>query len=207
MEYKVEQATLRNDLKKYKRALLEAERNVAKMAEEIKNTRNSTDPSFVCPLEHGMSEEEAAMLRAAQDEAEEYKNEVMFAKQEIENLKRELWEVKREKQELENSSPEDIVHLENQIDELKGQKEDLEMENNNLKEEVGQKDDEIVLLLFNIAYFRIFCKIDLPNSKRKLRTSNLEESAQQMTMNWLSNCRNLRRKSDISTRYYYPPLN
>jgi DNA repair exonuclease SbcCD ATPase subunit len=144
VEYKVEQATLRHELKKYKRSLLEAERNVAKMAEEIKATKNTTDPSFVCQLDHGMSEEEAAQLRSAQEEAEEYKNEAMFAKQEIEELKRELWEVKREKQELESSSPDDVIHLENQVEQLKGQNEDLDLENKTLKQEIEQREDEIV---------------------------------------------------------------
>ena len=77
MEYKVEQATLRN---------------IARMAEEIKTTKSASDPSFVCPLEHGMSEEEADQLRQAQEEAEENRNEVMFAKKEIEDLKREEYQ-------------------------------------------------------------------------------------------------------------------
>jgi phage host-nuclease inhibitor protein Gam len=146
VEFKVEQATLRNELKKYKRSLLDAERNVARMAEEIKATKNSTDPSFVCPLEHGMSEEEVALLRQAQEEAEENKNEVMFAKKEVEDLKRELWETKREVQALENESPEDVAALESQVEELKGINEDLDMDNKTLKDQVGQKDDEIVCL-------------------------------------------------------------
>jgi chromosome segregation ATPase len=147
VEFKVEQATLRNELKKYKRSLIDAERNVARMAEEIKATKNSTDPSFVCPLDHGMSEEEAALLRQAQEEAEENKNEVMFAKKELDDLKRELWEAKREIQSLENGNPEDVAALESQVEELKGVNEDLDMEVKTLKEEVGQKDDEIVWLV------------------------------------------------------------
>lgn len=148
MEYKVEQATLRNELKKYKRSLLDAERNVARMAEEIKTTKSASDPSFVCPLEHGMSEEEADQLRQAQEEAEENRNEVMFAKKEIEDLKRELWEARREKQKLENEGPEDVAALETQVEELKGANEDLDLENKKLQEEIGQKDDEIVSFLF-----------------------------------------------------------
>jgi predicted nucleic acid-binding Zn-ribbon protein len=144
VEYKVEQTTLRNDLKKYKRALVDAERNVARMAEEIKATKNSTDPSFVCHLDHGMSEEEAAALKQAQEEADEYKNEVMFAKREIEELKGELWETQMEKQKLENEGPEDVAQLEAQIEELKGVNEDLDMEVKTLREEVEQKNDEIV---------------------------------------------------------------
>ena len=144
MEYKVEQATLRNELKKYKRALLDAERNVARMAEEVKATKSSSDPSFVCPLEHGMSEEEAAILKQAQEEAEDNKNEVMFAKKEIEDLKRELWEARREKQRLEEHGPEEVETLESQVEELKGQNEDLDMENKKFKMEIDQKDDEIV---------------------------------------------------------------
>lgn len=130
------------------------------MAEEIKATKNSTDPSFVCTLDHGMSEEEAAQLRQAQEDAEENKNEVMFAKQEIEDLKRELWEVKREKKELEESSPEDVVHLEGQVEELKGLNEDLDLENKTLKQEIEQKDDEIVWLFFCLTNVRISCKIN-----------------------------------------------
>lgn len=148
MEYKVEQATLRNELKKYKRSLLDAERNVARMAEEIKTTKSASDPSFVCPLEHGMSEEEADQLRQAQEEAEENRNEVMFAKKEIEDLKRELWEARREKQKLENEGPEDVAALETQLEELKGANEDLDLENKKLQEEIGQKDDEIVSFPF-----------------------------------------------------------
>jgi phage-related minor tail protein len=116
------------------------------MAEELKATKNTTDPSFVCPLEHGMSEEEAALLRQAQEEAEENKNEIMFAKKEVEDLKRELWETKREVQALENESPEDVAALESQVEELKGINEDLDMDNKTLKDQVGQKDDEIVRL-------------------------------------------------------------
>lgn len=144
MEYKVEQATLRNELKKYKRSLVDAERNVARMAEEIKATKNSTDPSFVCHLDHGMSEEEAAALKQAQEEAEENKNEVMFAQKEIEELKRELWETQRENQKLEDEGPEDVAQLEAQIEELKGVNEDLGLEVKTLREEVEQKNDEIV---------------------------------------------------------------
>jgi hypothetical protein len=116
------------------------------MAEEIKTTKSASDPSFVCPLEHGMSEEEAAQLRQAQEEAEENKNEVMFAKKEIEDLKRELWEARREKQKLESEGPEDVAVLEAQVEELRGVNEDLDLENKKLQEEIGQKDDEIVAL-------------------------------------------------------------
>jgi predicted nucleic acid-binding Zn-ribbon protein len=144
VEYKVEQATLRNDLKKYKRALLDAERNVARMAEEVKTTKSANDPSFVCPLEHGMSETEAAALKQAQEEAEDNKNEVMFAKKEIEDLKRELWEARREKQRLEEEGPDDVVALENQVEELKGVNEDLDLDVKKFREEIDQKDDEIV---------------------------------------------------------------
>lgn len=144
MEYKVEQATLRNDLKKYKRSLLDAERNVARMAEEIKHTKNTTDPSFVCPLEHGMSEEEAALLKQAQEEAEENKNEVMFAKKEVEDLKRELWETTREKNRLETEGTDDVVALEAQVEEFRGINEDLNSEIKTLKNEIELKDEEIV---------------------------------------------------------------
>ncbi len=81
------------------------------MAEEIKTTKNSTDPSFVCPLDHGMSEEEAALLKHAQEEAEENKNELMFAKKEIEDLKRELWESQRERKRLEDQGAGEDVGL------------------------------------------------------------------------------------------------
>jgi hypothetical protein len=145
VDFKVEQATLRNDLKKYKRSLLEAERNVARMAEEIKHTKNSSDPSFVCPLEHGMSEEEAAVLKQAQEEAEEQKNEAMFAKKEAEDLKRELWETTKEKTRLETEGSDDIVALEAQVDELKGINEELDSEIKTLKNEIELKDEEIVL--------------------------------------------------------------
>jgi len=147
VEYKVEQATLRNELKKYKRSLIEAERNVARMAEEIKHTKNSTDPSFVCPLEHGMSEEEAALLKQAQEEAEENKNEAMFARKEVEDLKRELWEATREKNRLETEGSEDVVALEAQVEELRGTNEDLDSEVKTLKNDVEMKDEEIVCIL------------------------------------------------------------
>lgn len=114
------------------------------MAEEVKATKSSSDPSFVCPLEHGMSEEEAAQLKQAQEEAEDNKNEIMFAQKEIEDLKRELWDAKRERQRLEQEGPEDVVALEAQVEELKGVNEDLDLENKKFKEEVDQKDDEIV---------------------------------------------------------------
>jgi uncharacterized protein (DUF3084 family) len=141
----VEQATLRNELKKYKRSLLDAERNVARMAEEIKSTKSSSDPSFVCPLEHGMSEEEAALLKQAQEEAEENRNEVMFAKKEIEDLKREVYEIKREKQILERERPGDVGVLEEEVEKWKDANEDLNLEINSLKEQVDQKDDELVI--------------------------------------------------------------
>jgi len=135
---------LQTDLKKYKRALQEAERNVIRMAEEIKATKNnpSGDPSIACPLEHGMSEEEAAMLKAAQEEAEENKNEVMFAKKEVEELKRELWETRRQKQKLEEQA--DVAVWEKQVDELKGVNEDLQLEVGTLKEQVELKEEELV---------------------------------------------------------------
>jgi phage host-nuclease inhibitor protein Gam len=147
VEYKVEQATLRNELKKYKRSLIEAERNVARMAEEIKNTKNSTDSTFVCPLEHGMSEQEAALLKQAQEEAEENKNEAMFAKKEVEDLKRELWEATRENNRLETEGSEDVVALEAQVEELRGINEDLDSEVKTLKNDVEMKDEEIVCTL------------------------------------------------------------
>ena len=155
MDYKVEQATLRNDLRKYKRSLLEAERNVARMAEEIKQTKNSSDPSFVCPLEHGMSEEEAALLKQAQEEAEEQKNEAMFAKQEVEELKKELWETKKEMTKLETEGSDDVVALEAQVDELKGINEELDSEVKTLKNEIELKDEEIVMPTKCFTDFRI----------------------------------------------------
>ena len=149
VEFKVEQATLKNDLKKYKRSLLDAERNVARMAEELKSTKeasaNTNDPSYVCPLDHGMSSEEVAQLKAAQEEAEEQRNEAMFAKKEVEDLKRELWEARREKQRLESLGTDDVVALEAQVEELKGLNEDLDLENKRLNETVDQKEDELVL--------------------------------------------------------------
>ena len=122
------------------------------MAEELKSTKeasaNVNDPSYVCPLDHGMSPDEAATLKAAQEEAEEQRNEAMFAKKEVEDLKRELWEARREKQRLENLGTEDVVALEAQVEELKGVNEDLDMENKRLSQEVEQKEDELVLSLF-----------------------------------------------------------
>jgi predicted nucleic acid-binding Zn-ribbon protein len=123
------------------------------MAEEIKQAKENTgDPtSFVCPLDHGMSDEEAAELKRAQEEAEDARNEVMFAKQEIEDLKRELWEVKRVKKELEEEvergSGENVSALEGQIEELRGVNEDLDLEVKGLREEVEQKNDELVCQL------------------------------------------------------------
>ena len=150
MEYKVEQATLRHEIKKYKRSLYDAERNVARMAEELKQAKETTgdQASFVCPLEHGMSDEEAAQLKRAQEEAEDARNEAMFSKQEIEDLKRELWEVKREKKQLEETaeggSAEDVAVLEGQIEELRGLNEDLDLEIKGLREDVEHKNDELV---------------------------------------------------------------
>ena len=114
------------------------------MAEEIKTAKNTTDPSFVCPLDHGMSEEEAAMLKQIQEEAEENKNEVMFAKKEIEDLKSELWKSERERKLLEDQGPDDVGLLETQIEELRGINEDLNLEVNTLKDQVEQKEDELV---------------------------------------------------------------
>ena len=115
------------------------------MAEEIKTTKISTDPSFVCPLDHGMSEEEAAKLKQAQEQAEEDKNELMFTKGEIEDLKRELWESERERKKLEDQgSGEDVGLLEAQVEELKGINEDLDQEVKTLKDQMEQKEDELV---------------------------------------------------------------
>jgi predicted nucleic acid-binding Zn-ribbon protein len=152
------------------------------MAEEIKTTKSASDPSFVCPLEHGMSEEEAAQLRQAQEEAEENKNEVMFAKKEIEDLKRELWEARREKQKLESEGPEDVAALEAQVEELRGVNEDLDLENKKLQEEIGQKDDEIVSLFPCTVNNRIFFKINWRRRRRSWSNWNLVEVLQ-MTMN------------------------
>jgi len=136
-------------MKKYKRSLYDAERNIARMAEEIKQTKENTgDPaSFVCPLDHGMSDEQAADFKRAQEEAEDARNEAMFAKQEVEELKRELWEVKREKKQLEEEGAggEDVAVLEGQIEELRGVNDDLDLEIKGLREEVEQKNDELVL--------------------------------------------------------------
>lgn len=136
-------------MKKYKRSLYDAERNIARMAEEIKQTKENTgDPaSFVCPLDHGMSDEQAAEFKRAQEEAEDARNEAMFAKQEVEELKRELWEVKREKKQLEEEGAggEDVAVLEGQIEELRGVNDDLDLEIKGLREEVEQKNDELVL--------------------------------------------------------------
>lgn len=155
LEYKVEQATLRHEMKKYKRSLLDAERNIQRMAEEIKQTKENTgDPaSFVCPLDHGMSDEEAAEFKRAQEEAEDARNEAMFAKQEADELKRELWEVKREKKQLEDEGvgSEDIAILEGQIEELRGVNEDLDLELKGLREEVEQKNDELVQIPFFVC--------------------------------------------------------
>lgn len=151
------------------------------MAEEIKTTKSASDPSFVCPLEHGMSEEEAAQLRQAQEEAEDNKNEVMFAKKEVEDLKRELWEARREKQKLESEGPEDVAALEAQVEELRGVNEDLDLENKKLQEEIGQKDDEIVFLFpckFNV---RIFFKINWRRRRGSWRNWSLVEVPQMTT--------------------------
>ena len=94
-----------------------------------------------------MSEEEAALLKEAQEEADIQRNEAMFAQREVEALKEELRLVKIDKQKLEQEgSPEDVVALEGQIEELRGLNEDLDMENKTLKEEIDQKDDELVPL-------------------------------------------------------------
>ena len=120
------------------------------MAEELKQAKETTgdQASFVCPLEHGMSDEEAAQLKRAQEEAEDARNEAMFSKQEIEDLKRELWEVKREKKQLEEEAEgggaEDVAVLEGQIEELRGLNEDLDLEIKGLREDVEQKNDELV---------------------------------------------------------------
>jgi len=92
-----------------------------------------------------MSPDEAATLKAAQEEAEEQRNEAMFAKKEVEDLQRELWEARREKQRLESLGTDDVVALEAQVEELKGLNEDLDLENKRLNETVDQKEDELVL--------------------------------------------------------------
>lgn len=130
-----------------------------------------------------MSEEEAAQLRQAQEEAEENKNEVMFAKKEIEDLKRELWEARREKQKLESEGPEDVAVLEAQVEELRGVNEDLDLENKKLQEEIGQKDDEIVAPFLYYVDNRIFFKISWPRRRGSWRKWGLVEVPQTTTMN------------------------
>jgi phage host-nuclease inhibitor protein Gam len=197
----VEQATLRNELKKYKRSLVEAERNVARMAEEIKATKHSTDPSFVCPLDHGMSEEEAALLKQAQEEAEEARDEAMFAKKEVEDLKRELWETRKEKQRLENEGGDDVAELEKEIEELKGINEDFDLENKQLKEQIEQKEDELVSHFFGSAKFRMFCRINWRMRRRKLLHWSRKVSVQLTTMSWLNSWKRVRTKYGLLTRY------
>ena len=197
----MEQATLRNDLKKYKRSLVEAERNVARMAEEIKATKHSADPSFVCPLDHGMSEEEAALLKQAQEEAEEARDEAMFAKKEAEDLKRELWEVRKEKQRLENDGGEDVAALEKEIEELKGVNEDLDLENKQLKEQIEQKEDELVLHIFGSSKYRMFCRINWRTRRRELIHWSRRVSAQLTMMSWLNNWKRVSTKYDLLMRY------
>ena len=135
------------------------------MAEELKSTKeasaNTNDPSFVCPLDHGMSAEEAAQLKAAQEEAEEQRNEAMFAKKEVEDLKRELREARRETQRLESLGTEDMVALEAEVAELKGLNGDLDLENKRLSEAVEQKEDELVII-FRVSRVnaRMCCRIN-----------------------------------------------
>lgn len=180
-------------MKKYKRYLSDAERNVARMAEEIKQAKENTgDPaSFVCPLDHGMSDEEAAEFRRAQEEAEEARNEAMFAKQEVDDLKRELWDVKVEKRQLEEAAAggngEDVDMLEGQIEELRGLNEDLDSEVKGLREEVEQKNDELVsgprLHLTVLIGFRMCCKINWRKKNKKLEILNLVASDPSTTTN------------------------
>lgn len=197
----MEQATLRNELKKYKRSLVEAERNVARMAEEIKATKHSTDPSFVCPLDHGMSEEEAALLKQAQEEAEEARDNAMFAKKEVEDLKRELWEVRKEKQRLENDGGEDVAALEKEIEDMKGINEDLDLENKQLKEQIEQKEDELVSHSFGSSKFRMFCRINWQTRRGELLHWSRRVSAQLTMMSWLNNWKRVSMKYGLLMRY------
>ena len=185
----MEQATLRNELKKYKRSLLEAERNVARMAEELKATKSSAEAegSFVCPLEHGMSEDEAAQLKAAQDEAEEQKNEAMFIRKELEDLKRELWETKREKQVLESGA--DAERLEAQIEDWKGRVEDANMEIANLKEQIDMKDEELVYSFLGYTDFRMCCRINWLMRRKRWKNWKVEDPMPPTMTTWPSNCK------------------
>ena len=150
-----------------------------------------------------MSEEEIAMLKQAQEEAEENKNEVMFAKKEIEELKRELWECQREKKKLEDQGPgEDVGLLEAQVDELKGINEDLDLEVKTLKDQVEQKEDELVVSCLHVSDFRICCKNSWWRKSRKLWNWKLDQLDVLMRMSWQSRWRTVDRKSRLSTRYF-----
>ena len=175
------------------------------MAEELKSTKeasaNTNDPSYVCPLEHGMSPEEAAQLKAAQEEAEEQRNEAMFAKKEVEDLKRELWEARREKQRLESIGSEDVVVLEGQVEELKGISEDLNMEIKRLNDVVEQKEDELVLPSFlTWVNYRMCCRINWPKRRTRWRSWKLETSVLQMMTSSVNNSRQVKARSRFSTR-------
>ena len=175
------------------------------MAEELKSTKEASestnDPSYVCPLEHGMSPEEVAQLKAAQEEAEEQRNEAMFAKKEIEDLKRELWEARREKQRLESLGSEDVVALEAQVEELKGMNDDLDLENKRLNEAVEQKEDELVFpLLLTWVNCRICCRINWRMRRGRWRNWKPEGSVLQMMTSLVNNLQRAKAKSRFSIK-------
>jgi chromosome segregation ATPase len=140
------------------------------MAEELKATKDSAENegSFVCPLDHGMSEAEAAQLRAALEEAEEMKNEAMFAKQENEELRNEVEELQKE------------VERGGDVDEWKGKVDDADMEIANLKEQIDLKDEELVSSHSNITLIsRMCCKINWPTRGRNSKNSSYTDPATQ----------------------------
>jgi hypothetical protein len=135
VEIKVERATLKAELKRYKKSLLDSEKAVAELRQELSRTGKDRDDNYTSARR---SEEEARLREELQAKLENVQTELEQALDEVEHLRDNDEKLRKHIADLESDEVEDVAKLQHDIEALEDEKGDLEAE---LREKERQLDE------------------------------------------------------------------
>lgn len=141
IEYKVQVTSLSKDIAKYKKALADTERKVASLGDQVSASMSQVE----CQLDHGMSEEERAKLKAMEQERDTLLNEREDAEMKIRELEAEIDKLDADHATIEDLQKE-IEDLNHKLGIAQGSKQEAEKlleQNEELQEEIENLREEI----------------------------------------------------------------
>jgi len=139
----VEHATLRAELKRYKKSLLDSEKAIAELRQDTLGLQDKAKQRFADSKE---IERNAQQLQESQERLEQKEDELMTLQENYDRLRLELED--RDKTEEDDAT--EIDKLRQKVEQLEEEKDDLEADLRAKDQELDEREDKDVGLLFRL---------------------------------------------------------